>query len=64
MGRSTATDALPHDVVVELAKGAAKVAAAAAGSEVAKATIRGAKKIIEGKKAKSEKPTIILTDDD
>jgi hypothetical protein len=56
MGRSTTTDALPHDVVVAVASVAA--------SEAVKATIRGAQKIVEKQKAKNEKPKIILTDND
>jgi hypothetical protein len=53
-GRSTAHDALPHDIVVAIAGGV--------GTAAAKAAIQGAKKIIAKKKADAEKPKIILTD--
>ncbi len=53
-GRSTANDALPHDLVIAIAGAATK--------EVAQAAIHGAKKLIDKKKAEPEKPRIILTD--
>lgn len=61
--RSRATDALPPELAAAMAA-AGKIAASAAAAEVAKAAIRGAKKIVGKKKAEPEKPTIILTDDD
>jgi hypothetical protein len=57
-GRSTANDALPHDIAVAFAAGAGTGVGAAA----VKAAIHGAKKIIAKKKADAENPTIILTD--
>jgi hypothetical protein len=61
-GRITAHDALPHDVVVAIAQGAAQGVGAAAGAVATQAAIDGAKKIIAKKKANAEKPNIILTD--
>ncbi|MGC1106056.1 MAG: hypothetical protein WA876_05925 [Candidatus Acidiferrales bacterium] len=62
--RSVANDALPHDLLVATAAGAATAIGTGAATAIGKGAVLGVKKLVEKAKPKTKESKIILTDKD